>query len=63
MSEQQNIYQENGYESREDYLQCMADDYGVPLEVVQSLFDVLGDSEAFDGLIVALEDAEGMFEE
>lgn len=62
MSEQQNIYQENGYESREDYLQCMADDYGVPLEVVQSLFDVLGDSEAFDGLIVALEDAEGMFE-
>lgn len=63
MSEtKENIYQENGYKSKEDYLQCMADDYGVPLEVVQSLFDVLGDSEAFDGLISALEDAEGMFE-
>jgi hypothetical protein len=57
-----NIYQENGYKDRQDYLECMADDYGLPLEVVQSLFDVLGDSEAFDGLVSALEDAEGMFE-
>lgn len=62
MSEQENIYQENGYENREDYFQCMADDYGVPLEVVKSLADVLGESEIFDGLISVLEDAEGMFE-
>lgn len=61
MSEQ-NIYQENGYKDRQDYLECMALDYGVPLEVVISLAEVLGEMEAFDGLIVALEDAEGMFE-
>lgn len=41
----------------------MSDDYGVPLEVVKSLADVLGEEEDFDGLVVALEDAEGMFEE
>lgn len=63
MSKQENIYQKNGYENREDYFQCMSDDYGVPLEVVKSLADVLGEEEDFDGLVVALEDAEGMFEE
>ena len=62
MSKIKNIYQENGYKDRQDYLECMALDYGVPLEVVISLAEVLGEMEAFDGLIVALEDAEGMFE-
>lgn len=63
MSEtKENIYQENGYKNREDYLKCMADDYGVPLNVVLSIAEVLGESEDFDGLISALEDAEGMFE-
>ncbi len=61
MSEE-NIYQENGYTDRKDYLECMAGDYGLPLDVVISLADVLGKSEDFDGLISALEDAEGMFE-
>ena len=62
MSEE-NIYQENGYTDRKDYLQCMSDMYGVPLDVVESLADVLGESEMFDGLVSALEDVEGMFEE
>jgi len=55
------IYQENGYKDRKDYLQCMSDDYGVPLEVVESMADVLGESEMFDGLVSALEDAEELF--
>lgn len=55
-------FQVNGYKNREDYLQCMADDYGVPLDVVETLADVMP-GEEFDGLISALEDAEGMFEE
>jgi hypothetical protein len=55
-------FQANGYESREDYLQCMADEYGVPLEVVMTMADIML-GEEFDGLIVALEDAEGMFDE
>lgn len=54
-------FQANGYESREYYLQCMADDYGVPLEVVVAIADIMP-GEEFDGLIVALEDAEGMFD-
>ncbi len=59
----ENVYQKNGYENRKDYLKCMSEDYGVPLEVVYSLASVLGSTEDFDGLINALEDAEGMFEE
>lgn len=58
-----NIYQEHGYNSRKDYLQCLAEDYNVPLEVVYSLASMLGPSEDFDGLITALEDAEEMFGE
>lgn len=58
----ENVYKENGYESRKHYLECMSDDYGVPLEVVYNLASMLGKSEDFDGLINALEDAEGMFE-
>jgi len=51
-----NIYQENGYESRQDYLECMADDYGVPFDTVVALSLVLGSEEDFDGLVNALED-------
>ena len=61
-TDNQNIYQQNGYDSRDDYLQCLADDYGLPLDFVYSLADMLGESEIFDGLINALEDAEGIFD-
>jgi hypothetical protein len=55
-----NVYKENDYKNREDYLKCMSEDYDVPLDVVLSLADVLGESEDFDGLISALKDAEEM---
>ena len=54
----ENIYQENGYADRDDYLTCLAEDYGVPIEDVFSLADMLGENEDFDGLVSALEDAE-----
>ena len=54
-----NAYIQNGYKSREHYLQCMSDEYGVPIEVVYDLADML-EGEEFDGLISALEDAERM---
>ena len=54
----ENIYQENGYADREDYLICLAEDYNIPLGTVQSLADMLGENEDFDGLVSALEDAE-----
>ena len=57
--DENNAYIENGYKDRDDYLQCMSDDYNVPLEVVYSLADMLA-GEEFDGLISALEDAENM---
>jgi hypothetical protein len=50
------IYVENGYKSREDYLQCLADDSGCPYHLVEALADILGPSEDFDGLVTALED-------
>ena len=56
-----NAYQKNGYDSRKHYLQCLSEDYRVPLDVVYTLADIMP-GEEFDGLISALEDAEGMFE-
>ena len=58
--DEDNAYIQNGYESRGHYLQCISDDYGVPIETVYSLSDMLGESEDFDGLVSALEDAEDM---
>lgn len=53
-------YRENGYADREDYLSCIAEDYGLDLEqVVRPLAELLGPSEDFDGLISSLEDEAG----
>lgn len=51
-----NIYTENGYEGRQDYLQCLAKDHGIPLHIVQAIADLLGPIEDFDGLVTALQD-------
>jgi hypothetical protein len=56
---EQSIYQERGFQNRKHYLRCMSENYGVPLEVVFMLADLLGESEDFDGLINQLEDYEG----
>jgi hypothetical protein len=58
---EENVYQRNGYKDRKDYLQCMSEQYNVPIEVVYTVADMMT-GEAFDGLISALEDAEVMFE-
>jgi len=52
-----NPYFEEGYESRRHYLECMSEDYGVPLPTVFRLAQMLGANEDFDGLISALESA------
>ena len=51
------VYTDNGYQSRKDYLQCLAEDMGLPRSVVFALADVLGPNEDFDGLITECEDA------
>jgi hypothetical protein len=50
-------YRAHGYNDREDYLSCIAEDYGLDLEqVVRPLAELLGPNEDFDGLVSALED-------
>lgn len=58
MAEYWNIYVENGYKNRQDYLENLADDFGVELDMVMAMADVLGPNEDFDGLVTSLEDGE-----
>lgn len=51
------IYVEEGYDNREHYLTCLADDYGISLNTVHQLAMLLGENEDFDGLVSALDDA------
>ena len=48
-----NIYQQNGYENRQEYLDYLADEYG---DMVYEIADLLGETEGFDGLVTTLED-------
>ena len=50
-------YLEYGAESRYEYLQMLSDEYGVDIDTVHALADVLGPVEDFDGLVTSLEDA------
>ena len=50
------IYQENGYQSRREYLLDLADNMGMDASIVFALADMLGSSEDFDGLVTSLED-------
>ncbi len=50
------VYTDNGYESRTAYLESLADDYGMDLDTVISLADILGEEEDFDGLVTSLQD-------
>ena len=49
-----NIYQQEGYESRVNYLTHLAEDYGVPLSDVKELAMSLGPEEDFDALVSIL---------
>jgi len=50
------IYQENGFESRKEYLLDLADNMGLDPSIVFALADMLGSNEDFDGLVTSLED-------
>jgi hypothetical protein len=56
-----NIYQENGYTSRRDYLDSLAEDFGIDKQTVYSIASIFGSNEDFDGLVTALEDMEGNY--
>ena len=52
----ENLYIENGYKNRKDYLENLASDMGIDKEIVFSLASMLGSIEDFDGLVSSLED-------
>ena len=52
----ENLYIENGYKSRKDYLENLALDMGIDKETVFTLASLLGSVEDFDGLVSSLED-------
>jgi hypothetical protein len=52
----EDLYKANGYDDREHYLHCLAEDNGVPFHEVQAVADLLGPSEDFDGLVTSIED-------
>ena len=57
------IYQEHGFESRKDYLLGLSEEHEISLNTVLTLAVLLGPSEDFDGLVVAIQDAaEGRFD-
>ena len=49
-------YLEYGAETRAEYLEMLAEDYGIDLDIVHAMADVLGPMEDFDGLVISLED-------
>ena len=50
------IYTDEGYASRRDYLDTLADDLGIDRATVYAAAAMLGPSEDFDGLVTMLED-------
>ena len=52
----ESVYTENGFKDRNDYLNSLADDYGIDISTVKELASILGPSEDFDALVTELED-------
>ena len=50
------IYQEEGIKTRKEYLLGLAEEYGVSLDKVLLLADLLGPDEDYDGLPELLEE-------
>ena len=50
------VYQLNGFTDRKDYLNALAEEYGVDSGTIFVLADMLGKSEDFDGLISSIQD-------
>ena len=51
-----NMYQEEGFKNRREYLESLAEEYGVPAGKVFAIASVLGPDEDFDALVTEVED-------
>ena len=56
ISTDEDVYAQNGYEDREDYLNSLAEEKGIDRLTVDMIADMLGETEDFDGLISTLDD-------
>ena len=52
----ENIYEQNGYDTRSEYLDSLAEEYGMDIDVVLNLAELLGPNEDFDGLVTTIQD-------
>jgi hypothetical protein len=52
------IYTKKGYQDRADYINTLAQDFGLEYDAVLAVADLLGPEEDFDGLVSACEDLE-----
>lgn len=59
MTPELDVYEQNGYVDRADYLRAQSENYGVSLETVKMLAELLGPNEDFDGLVSQLDEMEG----
>lgn len=50
------ILKDQGYNSLGEYLENVSEDYGVDLETVYTMADLLGETELFDGLVSMIGD-------
>jgi hypothetical protein len=55
------VYKENGYKNRQDYLESLAEENDVPIDVVLCAAELLGPNEDFDGLVNEIEDQSGLW--
>ena len=51
-----NIYISHGYTDRAEYLDSLAEEYGMDMQIVSAVADALGPNEDFDGLVTTLQD-------
>ena len=50
------IYTDNGYTDRAEYLDSLAEEYGMDINMVLNLAELLGPNEDFDGLVTTIQD-------
>jgi len=57
--EPKTIYEDYDFIDRDDYLDWVAETYGLPLESVKMIAGLLGQDEDFDGLLAMCADEAG----
>lgn len=53
---EETVYELNGFEDRNEYLNHLADEFGLDIDIVYSTANMLGEGEDFDGLVSLLSD-------